>query len=217
MTLQLALDGAERGRSWSEALAIARAVRESVDVIEVGTSFILRDGLADVTALAREGWDKPVLADVKLLDAGAGLCAMTCGAGADIVTVMATAADATVAGVVREAHRRGCRVMADLLGAGDPVLAAARLGRLGADMVCLHVAVDAQSGAGGLNTARVAAVRAACGTMTLAAAGGITPETAGPLCRAGAEWLIVGGAVCNAPDPAAAAAAIRAAMNERGG
>ena len=41
-------------------------------------------------------------------------------------------------------------------------------------------------------------------------------STARALCAAGAEWLIVGGAVCNAPDARAAAAAIRMAMQGKG-
>ena len=42
MTLQLALDGAEKGRTLDEAMALARAARQYTDVIEVGTSFVLR-------------------------------------------------------------------------------------------------------------------------------------------------------------------------------
>ena len=164
MTLQLALDGAEKGRTLAEAMALARAAREYTDVIEVGTSFVLRDGLAAVEQFARAGFGVPILADVKIMDCGAGLCAMACEAGADIVTVMAFASDKTIEGVAREAHARGRRVMAD----------------------------------------------------PLAVAGGIRESTARALCAAGAEWLIVGGAVCNAPDARAAAAAIRMAMQGKG-
>ena len=113
MTLQLALDGAEKGRTLAEAMALARAAREYTDVIEVGTSFVLRDGLAAVEQFARAGFGVPILADVKIMDCGAGLCAMACEAGADIVTVMAFASDKTIEGVAREAHARGRRVMAE--------------------------------------------------------------------------------------------------------
>ena len=87
---------------------------------------------------------------------------------------------------------------------------------LGADIACLHVAVDAQQGQGGPAAAQVAAVSAACGGMPLAVAGGIREDTARALCAAGAKWLIVGGAVCNAPDARTAAAGIRAAMEGKG-
>ena len=186
MTLQLALDGAEKGRTLDEAMALVRAARQYTDVIEVGTSFVLRDGLAAVKKFARAGFGAPILADVKIMDCGAGLCAMACEAGADIVTVMAFASDKTIEGVVREAHARGRRVMADLLGMQDAAAAARRVRALGADI--------------------------ACGGMPLAVAGGIREDTARALCASGAEWLIVGGAVCNAPDTRAAAAGIRAAM-----
>ena len=216
MTLQLALDGAEKGRTLAEAMALARAAREYTDVIEVGTSFVLRDGLAAVEQFARAGFGVPILADVKIMDCGAGRCAMACEAGADIVTVMAFAADKTIEGVAREAHARGRRVMADLLGAQDAAAAAQRVRALGADIACLHVAVDAQQGQSGPAAAQVAAVSAACSGMPLAVAGGIRESTARALCAAGAEWLIVGGAVCNAPDARAAAAAIRMAMQGKG-
>ena len=195
MTLQLALDGAEKGRTLDEAMALARAARQYTDIIEVGTSFVLRDGLAAVKKFARAGFSAPILADVKIMDCGAGLCAMACEAGADIVTVMAFASDKTIEGVVREAHARGRRVMADLLGMQDAAAAARRVRALGADIACLHVAVDAQQGQGGPAAAQ---------------------DTARALCAAGAKWLIVGGAVCNAPDARTAAAGIRAAMEGKG-
>ena len=216
MTLQLALDGAEKGRTLDEAMGLARAARQYTDIIEVGTSFVPRDGLAAVKKFARAGFGVPILADVKIMDCGAGLCAMACEAGADIVTVMAFAADKTIEGVVREAHTRGRRVMADLLGMQNAAAAAQRVHALGADIVCLHVAVDAQQGKGGPAVAQVAAVSAACGGMPLAVAGGIREDTARALCASGAEWLIVGGAVCNAPDARTAAAGIRAAMEGKG-
>ena len=40
MTLQLALDGAENGRTLAEAMALARAAREYTDVIEVVTGMM---------------------------------------------------------------------------------------------------------------------------------------------------------------------------------
>ena len=139
MTLQLALDGAEKGRTLDEAMALARAARQYTDVIEVGTSFVLRDGLAAVKKFARAGFGAPILADVKIMDCGAGLCAMACEAGADIVTVMAFASDKTIEGVVREAHARGRRVMADLLGMQDAAAAARRVRALGADLSLIHI------------------------------------------------------------------------------
>ena len=137
MTLQLALDGAEKGRTLAEAMALARAARKYTDVIEVGTSFVLRDGLAAVEQFARAGFGVPILADVKIMDCGAGLCAMACEAGADIVTVMAFAADKTIEGVAREAHARGRRVMADLLGAQDAAAAAQRVRAGQTSPVCM--------------------------------------------------------------------------------
>lgn len=72
MTLQLALDGAEKGRTLDEAMGLARAARQYTDIIEVGTSFVLRDGLAAVKKFARAGFGVPILADVKIMDCTQG-------------------------------------------------------------------------------------------------------------------------------------------------
>ena len=149
MTLQLALDGAEKGRTLDEAMGLARAARQYTDIIEVGTSFVLRDGLAAVKKFARAGFGVPILADVKIMDCGAGLCAMACEAGADIVTVMAFAADKTIEGVVREAHTRGRRVMADLLGMQNAAAAAQRPQPLGGAITLLVNVHEAPEGISG--------------------------------------------------------------------
>lgn len=52
-----------------------------------------------------------ILADTKIVDGGKLECEDACKAGADIVTVLAVADNATVRGVVDTAHRYGRRAM----------------------------------------------------------------------------------------------------------
>ena len=174
MTLQLALDGAEKGRTLDEAMALARGAAIYGYYRGGHQLCAARRPCRREKKFARAGFSAPILADVKIMDCGAGLCAMACEAGADIVTVMAFASDKTIEGRCargacaraprdgRPARHAGCRC-------GRP-----RVRALGADIACLHVAVDAQQGQGGPAAAQVAAVSAACGGMPLAVAGGHT-------------------------------------------
>ena len=75
--LQLAMDKAAE-RSLEEALDILRETAEYVDIIEVGTSFVLRYGMAAVTQFKNHFPEKMILADMKIMDGGYHHCAMGC-------------------------------------------------------------------------------------------------------------------------------------------
>jgi 3-hexulose-6-phosphate synthase/6-phospho-3-hexuloisomerase len=86
---------------------------------------------------------------------------------------------------------------------------------MGVAWLDVHCPIDAQmqgSAAGGLEVLRQ--VRAAT-KLTLAVAGGINSETAAAAANAGADVIIVGGAITKATDPRAATAAIRRAIDTR--
>ncbi|KKK92268.1 hypothetical protein LCGC14_2704640, partial [marine sediment metagenome] len=112
---------------------------------------------------------------------------------------------------VEAGRHYGCSVAVDLLGLPDPVAFAASASELGVAWLDVHCAIDQQmSGADPL--ALIKAVRAVT-DLTLAVAGGITSETAAPAVEAGADVVIVGGAITKAEDPAAATADIRKASD----
>ncbi|NLF31639.1 MAG: bifunctional hexulose-6-phosphate synthase/ribonuclease regulator, partial [Planctomycetes bacterium] len=112
---------------------------------------------------------------------------------------------------VETGRQYGLAVAVDLMGVADPVAAAAAMEALGVDWVDVHCPIDRQmQGADPLDQIR--RVRSACG-LTLAAAGGLTSETAAGAVAAGADVIIVGGAITKAIDPQAATAAIRTAID----
>ena len=90
--LQMAVDPL----SMAEALKLAERVQDVVDILEVGTPMIVRDGLHPVTAIRKSCPSLTVLADTKILDGGQLECSDACKAGEDIITVLAAAADDTV-------------------------------------------------------------------------------------------------------------------------
>src|SRR5918994_2154884 len=72
-----------------------------VDVIEAGTPLIKRRGLDAVRALRALAPEQTLVADMKTMDAGALEAKMAFDAGADMMTVLGCAGDATIAAAVR--------------------------------------------------------------------------------------------------------------------
>ena len=205
--LQLALD--------CESLAAARAVLEKtadlVDIAEVGTPLVLREGVAAVTALKKEFPRLRVLADFKIMDAGALEAGMAFEAGADIVTVLAAAETVTIRRACEAARKAGREVMADLIAVEDTAPRAVEVAAAGAHYLCCHTAFDLQS-SGADPVHELDALRSALPGARVAVAGGITPQRIGLLRRFAPEIVIVGGYVTQAADPRAAALQIRSAL-----
>jgi 3-hexulose-6-phosphate synthase len=97
MKLQVAIDLL----STAEALALLNKVAEHVDVIELGTPLIKQQGLSVVTNVKAAYPDKLVFADMKTMDAGELEADLAFNAGADIMTVLGSAGDSTIAGAVK--------------------------------------------------------------------------------------------------------------------
>jgi 3-hexulose-6-phosphate synthase len=206
--LQLAVDVLRT----EQALAILGQVHPHVDIVEVGTPLIFEEGLAAVEALKSKYPGKSYLADLKIMDAGNIEASSAFRRGADIVTVLALADDATIRGALEAAQKHGGRLMADLINVPDPAARAVELERMGVPLVCVHTAYDRQQG-GANPFAELEAVRKAV-RCRVAVAGGIKFETVAQAVTAGTDILVIGGGILNRPDPAEAAARIRARMQE---
>jgi len=208
--LQLALDFV----NLEQALRAAReAMRGGVDWLEAGTPLIKSEGLDAVRALRREFPAATVVADMKVMDAGRVETECAAKAGAEVVHVLGVASDATVAECVEAARRYDAKVCVDLVGfEGAEALGrrAAQAQALGASCVCVHTPIDMQM-RGVLPFDDLRAVASGVG-IPVAVAGGINSETAPQAVEAGASIVIVGGAICKAPDAESAARAIKKAM-----
>jgi len=198
MKLQLALDFP----SLAPSLHLLGQVREFFDIVEVGTPLILAEGMRAVTALKRAAEGLALVADLKIMDAGDLEARIALDAGADLVTVLALAHEETIQRVIEAARRAGREAMVDLIGVDDP-----------SALVCCHTAFDRQ-GSGERPTAMLSAVRRAAPAMRIAVAGGIEPRRIRELLPFAPEIVIVGGYVARAPNPHAAAKALREALEE---
>ncbi|MDS2173166.1 MULTISPECIES: 3-hexulose-6-phosphate synthase [unclassified Nesterenkonia] len=206
MKIQFAMDTL----TTEQALEWAAAAAPHVDILELGTPLIKSEGLRAVTAVKEAHPDKVVFADLKTMDAGALEAEIAFAAGADLVTVLGTADDSTIAGAVDVARRHGKGVVVDLIGVKDKAHRAQEVVELGAQLVEMHAGLDEQAQEGYSLDDLLIAGRAS--GVPFSVAGGVSASTVTDVQAAGAQIAVAGGAIYSAEDIGAAAQALRAAV-----
>jgi len=208
--LQLALDGA-----LPTALDILSAVHPHIDIAEIGTPLVFREGMKALRRIRAEYPQLALTADLKIMDAGKAEADIAFDAGADLVTVMAVAADATIAGALNSAAAHGKRVMVDMMQVADTRARALELASLGCDLLCLHTAYDQQA-AQGSPFAQLAELRAALPSMHLAIAGGLKLSDLERILPLKPQVIIVGSAITASADPGASASKFHQRIRDYG-
>ena len=132
-------------------------------------------------------------------------------AGADIMTVLACASDATIAAAVASAERRGKQVCADLIGVPDKVKRAQALELLGVSYLGVHAGTD-ETRTGKEGPASDLATVAAATNLPLCVAGGISPATIEDVLKSNPAIVVVGSAITGAMNPTIIAATLKRAM-----
>ena len=204
MKLQLALDSSNS----QEAKRIFEKVSDLVDIVEVGTPLIMKEGVKVVTEIKDAHPQLEVLADLKIMDAGDIEARIGFEAGADIVTVLGAAHDVTIHRAVGEARTLGKQVMIDLIAVSDVRGRIDQLEAIAPDYCCVHTAFDLQDR--GMDPLReVQLVQSALKRSKMAVAGGINPEILPDIIAYRPAVVIVGGFITNHPEPRRAALEIR--------
>ncbi len=207
--LQVALDLMQLNR----AVEIAKeAVAGGADWVEVGTPLIKSEGADAVRTLRREFPGKKIVADTKTMDVGAFEVEIMAKAGADIVTVLGLADDATIEEAVMAGRKYGTEIMVDMINVPDRVARSKEVEKLGVAYICLHMGIDTQM-RGEEPPIDVLRNIAASVSIPIAVAGGITAENAGLYAEAGATDIIVGGAIIKTGDIKKAAEDIRKSIS----
>lgn len=209
MKLQLALDDI----SLAEALALVDAVRAHVDIVEIGTPFIIAEGLAPVRAMKARFPDLEILADLKIMDAGAFEARLAFAAGADYVTVLAVTDIATIRGCLDTAAGFGKTVVADMICVNDMAERIAELEAVGVMALAVHTGVDQQA-AGRAPLDDLKQMKAHSRRSQIFVAGGIKRDTLAHCFELGADVAIVGSGICQAADPVHEAKAFRRMITE---
>jgi len=193
--LQVALDFA----NLSQALRVAKeAAAGGAQWLEAGTPLIKSEGLEAVRQLREQFPDHTIVADMKTMDAGRVEVEMAAQAGASVVAVLGAASDSTLAECVEAGRRYDAQIMVDLAEVADPPGRARRAQELGTAIIGVHCPIDVQMrGEDPLTAIRQVAEAV---DIPVAAAGGLNSETAPAAVQAGAQIIIVGGAITKAPD-----------------
>lgn len=199
MKLQAALDTL----TLDECIDLLNETRGYIDIAEVGTPFIIEEGMVPVRTIKEKFGEIEVLADAKIMDAGEFEADKCFEAGADIVTVLGVSYDETIQGCVRSAKKYGKKVMVDMIAVKDLAQRTIEIDNMGVDYICVHTAFDIQaSGKDPLEELKI--VNKVIKNAKSAVAGGVKLATIDAIVEQGAEIIVVGGAICNAEDRAKA-------------
>ena len=207
LELQLAIDLLNK----EEAAELANKVKDYVDIVEIGTPIVINEGLPAVQHLNDNVDGVKVLADLKIMDAADYEVSQAVKFGADIVTILGVAEDASIKAAVDEAHKHNKQLLVDMIAVQDLEKRAKELDDLGADYIAVHTGYDLQAeGQSPLESLRK--VKSVISNSKVAVAGGIKPDTIKDIVAEDPDLIIVGGGIANADDPVEAAKQCRAAI-----
>jgi 3-hexulose-6-phosphate synthase len=204
MKLQLALDLVDI----PGAIEIVKQVEAYVDIVEIGTPIVINEGLHAVKALKEAFPNLTVLADLKIMDAGGYEVMKAAEAGADIVTILGVAEDASIKGAVEEAKKQGKQILVDMIAVKNLAERAAQIDSFGVDYICVHTGYDLQA-AGQNSFEDLRTIKAVVKNAKVAVAGGIKLSTLPEVIAVKPDLVIVGGGITGEADIKAAAAAIQ--------
>ena len=209
MKLQLALDLV----NIPQAIELVKEVEEHIDIVELGTPVINKEGLKAVEEMKAAFPNLEVLADVKIMDAAGHEVGQASDAGADIVTILGQAEDASIKGAVEEAKKRGKKILVDMIAVKDIKKRAAELDELGADYICVHTGYDLQAeGKDSFEDLRT--IKGVVKNSKIAIAGGIKLETVAEVIKEQPDLIVVGGGITSKDDKKSEAAKIQQLIKE---
>jgi len=200
--LQVALDLL----SIDEALRIAKEAWDNgAEILEAGTPLIKKEGMRAVKALRDDFPEAIIVADMKTMDVGGLETKIAHEAGADIVTVLAVANDATIVEALEYARKHNVLIMADLIAHPNPEARVIELAKIGIDILGIHLGIDVQRklGVTASSTATIEITQRIRRIFKkpIAVAGGLKPGNIASLIKAGANIVIVGSAITKSPNP----------------
>lgn len=196
MKLQLAIDEL----NLSQALIAAEKLKNYIDIIEVGTPFLIDAGREAVKQLKVKFPDKEILCDAKIMDAGSYEAKLAYDVGADYVTVLAVTDDLTIKGCVDEAKKQGKKVLVDMICVDDFSSRVPVLESLGVDVIAVHTGADQQA-SGRTPLQDLEELRRLVKKTQIAVAGGISSKTIDKYIALRPDIVIVGSGILNSQDP----------------
>ncbi|MED4114096.1 3-hexulose-6-phosphate synthase [Priestia megaterium] len=195
MELQLALDLV----NISEAKEVVQEVQEYIDIVEIGTPVVINEGLKAVKEIKEAFPSLKVLADLKIMDAGAYEVMKASEAGASIITILGATDDSTIKGAVEEAKKQGTQILVDMINVKNLEQRAKEVDALGVDYICVHTGYDLQA-EGETPFEQLQTIKRVVKHAKTAVAGGIKLNTLPEVVQSQPDLVIVGGGITSEKD-----------------
>ncbi|MEW4209923.1 3-hexulose-6-phosphate synthase [Priestia megaterium] len=195
MELQLALDLV----NISEAKEVVQEVQEYIDIVEIGTPVVINEGLKAVKEIKEAFPSLKVLADLKIMDAGAYEVMKASEAGASIITILGATDDSTIKGAVEEAQKQGTQILVDMINVKNLEQRAKEVDALGVDYICVHTGYDLQA-EGETPFEQLQTIKRVVKHAKTAVAGGIKLNTLPEVVQSQPDLVIVGGGITSEKD-----------------
>ncbi|MED3931442.1 3-hexulose-6-phosphate synthase [Priestia megaterium] len=195
MELQLALDLV----NISEAKEVVQEVQEYIDIVEIGTPVVINEGLKAVKEIKEAFPSLKVLADLKIMDAGAYEVMKASEAGASIITILGATDDSTIKGAVEEAKKQGTQILVDMINVKNLEQRAKEVDALGVDYICVHTGYDLQA-EGETPFEQLQTIKRVVKNAKTAVAGGIKLNTLPEVVQSQPDLVIVGGGITSEKD-----------------
>lgn len=130
--------------STEETLAVLEKIGEFVDIIELGTPLMIKEGVRVVEIVKEKFPDKIIFADIKVMDGGSIIPKLAFDAGADMVSVLAVAEDNTIKATIDCANEYKKDVLVDMCSVPDIGKRAKEVDLMAPKYICVHVGYDIQ-------------------------------------------------------------------------
>ncbi len=206
--LQIALDDI----TLEQTMSLLQKVANDVDIVEVGTPFMMQYGMEAVRTIKTAYPSLEVLCDAKIMDGGAYEANIAFEAGADYVTVLGVTDDLTIQDCVKTAKKAGRRVVVDMICVSDLKQRMETIEAMDVDVIAIHTGLDQQA-VGRTPLDDLKETRQYVKHTALAVAGGINLETIDEYMKYQPQIIIVGSGIVKADDPVGAAKALAERMH----
>lgn len=207
MKLQIALDDI----TLENAVKLIEEVRNSVDIIEIGTPMVIEYGMKAVRTMKEHFPEIEVLADLKIMDAGYYEASQAFKAGADYITVLGVTDNLTIQSCVEAANEAGKQVVVDMICVSNMEERIKKMEELNVHYVSVHVGVDQQAeGRTPLDDLKV--MKACVKNAKVSVAGGISLTSIDAYKALDPDVVIVGGGIAHAKNPKESAKALYKAI-----
>ncbi|MCP1102698.1 3-hexulose-6-phosphate synthase [Aequitasia blattaphilus] len=210
MKLQLAIDDL----SMEEALKLTDSILEYIDIIEMGSPFLMEYGMEAVRSFKNRYPEKEILADLKIMDAGFFEAELAFRAGADYATVLGVTDLLTIQGCQDAAEQYGRKIYVDMICVPDIPTRMKAIEEIGVFGISVHTGVDQQAaGRSAIDDLKLMLEHRQKAEISVA--GGIHSGTIQSYIDAGADVVISGGGICHSENPRLEAAKIAKCIAER--